>query len=122
MCRELRLLAAAAAPLLIVHSSGTPNSDVQQQRCGSECTTCVCCSLPCCSPLATLQVSYVLDTEDVMYRQRSSKPQPDAADASRMDKWHKWLDVRCAAMSAATAATAAVETAAAPASVPVDAA
>lgn len=52
------------------------------------------------------KVSYVLDTEDVMYRHRNSsssssgKHQEGQPADSRAVKWHQWLDKRAAAMAA----------------------
>ncbi|WIA19087.1 hypothetical protein OEZ85_003737 [Tetradesmus obliquus] len=64
------------------------------------------------------KVSYVLDTEDVMYRQHSSRRQqrqkPKAADG-RAPKWQKWLEARCAAMGAAAEAAQAAAAEAPPA-------
>jgi hypothetical protein len=61
--------------------------------------------ITCCCYL--LQVSYVLDTEDVMYRQHSSRrkqQQQSGAPDGRVPKWQKWLETRCAAMGAAAEA------------------
>lgn len=58
------------------------------------------------------KVSYVLDTEDVMYRSHSSssssskKPVEGQAADGKTDKWHQWLAKRAAAMAAPVEAAA----------------
>lgn len=56
------------------------------------------------------KVSYVLDTEDVMYRPRSNssadKQQEGQPADSKTTKWHEWLEKRAAAMSAPVEAAA----------------
>lgn len=55
------------------------------------------------------KVSYVLDTEDVMYRPRSNSSSKDAEGQSvdsRTTKWHEWLEQRAAAMAAPVEAAA----------------
>lgn len=61
--------------------------------------------------LLCLQVSYVLDTEDVLYRQQRSQKQASADQVTklpdpRVPKWQKWLELRCAAIGAAPAPAA----------------
>jgi hypothetical protein len=61
--------------------------------------------------LLWLQVSYVLDTEDVLYRQQRSQKQASADQVAklpdpRVPKWQRWLEQRCAAIGAAPAPAA----------------